>query len=274
MSSQEIIEARHQFVAQHNDFIRHPRNQLSPQELDIVYYLISKIKPSAANLMKISFTVQEFCKVTGIDPENGKNYRNVKNALKAVADKSALVDTSRGSKMLVRWIDTFEIWEKTGDMTATFSQSVAPYLLDLKELYTQAQLVNFLALKSKYSKRLYELLKSYLSAKNYRPVSKDFEITELKCILGAENYRRFKDFRVRVLEMSEKEINEVTDIKFHYTAKKSGRRTTHVSFWIENKKIDERLRALKSAEIALDGEDVHLPGQMDLEGNLVVFVGE
>lgn len=256
-----VNAARNQIVAQHNDFIRHARNQLSPQEQNIVYFLISKVRPNDIDFMTVHFTVAEFCEVCGMDSSSGKNYSDIKNALKSVADKSAWVNISDGFKrghMLVRWIDTYTILENSGEMTATLSQSIKGFLLGLKDtgFYTQAELITFLALKSKYSKRLYEILKSYLNTREeyrYRLVIQKFEIMELKRLLSAENYGRFADFRVRVLDVSMREINEVTDIAISYTPIKPRRITTHVQFSIQLKKAYERMDARSLAENKLNG---------------------
>jgi plasmid replication initiation protein len=144
-------------------------------------------------------------------------------------------------------------------MTAVLSQSIKPFLLGLIDtgFYTQAELINFLALKSKYSKRLYEILKSYLNNSNekrYRIVFEEFEIMELKKLVAAENYGRFKDFRVRVLDIAMREINDFTDIIASYTPIKPGRITTHVRFCIQLKKPEERFMAYSSAETVLSGK--------------------
>jgi len=251
--SEKAIIARNQVVAQHNDFIRHARNQLLPQEQNIVYFLISKVKPNDKDFMKITFTVEEFCEICGMDWPNGKNHRDIKKSLKSIRDKSVWVETGRGCESLVSWIDTYEIWHDTGVMTATLSQSIKPFLLGLidKGFYTQAELRTFLALKSKYSKRIYEILKSYLNIgeeRRYRLVTQVFEVSELKRLVSAEKYERFKDFRVNVLDIAMREINAVTDIVVDYAPIKQGRITAHVQFSIQLKKALERLDAHSSAE--------------------------
>jgi len=98
----EISKARNQMVVQGNDFIRHARNKLSAQEMDIIYFWISKIKPEDTDFMPFTFTVEEFCNVSGIDSGNGKNYKNIKAAVKSIADKSAWVTVDNGIQHLVR----------------------------------------------------------------------------------------------------------------------------------------------------------------------------
>ena len=255
---------RSQMVVQSNDYIRHSRNQLSAQEQDIVYFLISKVKPTDNDFMRINFTVEEICELCGIDSENGKNYKDIKKALKSVADKSAWVEYPNGIETLVRWVDTYVIQKGSGAMTAVLSQSIKPFLLGLIKtgFYTQAELINFISLKSKYSKRLYEILKSYIDVRaetRYRYVFHEFEVTELKQLVSAENYGRYKDFRVNVLDISMREINEFTDITASYTPIKPGRAITHVRFCIKLKKPEERFSAHSSAEAVLSIPEKNKP---------------
>lgn len=258
---EKINNARNQLVVQSNDFIRHARNKLLPQEQNIVYFLISKVKPKDKDFMTVTFTVEEFCNLCGMDSSSGKNYSDIKNALKSVADKSAWTEyrdeEGRCVGTLVRWVDTYKFYEDSGVLTATLSQSIKPFLLGLVDngFYTQAELITFLALKSKYSKRLYELLKSYLDiseAKRYKLTIKKFEITELKQLVAAENYDKFKDFRSRVLDIAMREINEITDIEASYSTTKTGRKYTGIEFLIKYKKPTERFSAHATAEKVLD----------------------
>jgi plasmid replication initiation protein len=256
--TEKIIASRNQMVVQSNDFIRHSRNQMTPQEMNIIYFLISKVKPTEKDFTTVTLNVEEFCEICGIN-ESGKNYTDIKKTLKSIADKSAWVEKSQDIEKLVRWVDTYEIRRSSGTITAVLSQSIKPFLLGLinKGFYTQAELVTFLALKSRYSKRMYEILKSYLDTseeKRYRLVIQKFEIMELKRMVAAEKYARFADFRVRVLDIAMREINEVTDISVTYTPKKKGRITTQISFSIQLKNAVKRLDARSSAKNVLDGK--------------------
>jgi len=258
----EIDILRDYKIVQHNDFIRHPRtDKLTAKEANIVYFLMSKVKPNDDNFMTIRFTINEFCRICGDDEGNGKNYRDVKDALKSLADKSAWVKTltekGKIKTTLVRWVDTYTITEGDGTVSATLSQSIKPYLLELRNNFTKAELRNFIAMKSMYSKRLYELLRSYIHSKPeyaYRYVFKEFEIMELKRQLNAEHYGPFKDFRVKVLEIAKREINAVSDMEMNFTAIKPRRITTHISFSIKLKDSVARAVALEQADEVIDGQ--------------------
>jgi len=259
---EELTAGRHQMVAQHNEFIRHPKNKLTAQEQNIVYFLFSKVKPNDKDFMRVHFTAEEFCEICGMNTESGKNWSDIKAALVSLANKSAWatgIDEHGKYETLVRWVDTYKIYQDSGKMEAVLSQSIKPFLIGLIEKgnYTQAELVGFLAMKSVYSKRLYELLKSYVKNKYpemLSPTKKEFELEELKNLVNATDYKEFKNLKQRVLDPSMNEINSVGDIFVSYeTAKRNGRAVSHVIFTVQAKDSVERCKAWAEAEKALDG---------------------
>jgi plasmid replication initiation protein len=253
-------DSRDYLVIQHNDFIRHPRtDKLTAKEADIAYFLISKVKPDDKDFLDVNFTITDFCRVCGVNETNGSNYSEVKSALKSLADKSVWIKTitekGKAVTTLFRWVDTYKIREGDGMVTARLSSSIKPYLLELKKQYTQAQLRIFIAMKSVFSKRLYEILRSYVNSKpEYVNIIKEFEIVKLQKLLNAEKYCRYADFRVKVLEPAKREINAYTDMEMNYTPIKPGRITTHISFTIKLKSAFDRYCASLQADNALDGE--------------------
>jgi len=258
-----VIDQRAEVIAQGNDLIRHARFQLTALEQNIIYFAMSKVKPTDKDFMRLNFTVAEFCEVCGIKAEDGhqggREYRRIKNAVKSVADKSAWTTYSDGSEVLVRWFDTAKIQPSTGEMSIILSQSIKPYLIGLIERakaggegYTQTLLLTHLALQSKHSKRLYEILKSYLYSsgsleKLYRVTVLEYEMDELKKLMNAGTYGRYQDLRRKVLDVATREINALTDIAVSYAPVKTGRKTTGISFTFQHKKDTERLIAHQAA---------------------------
>lgn len=139
-------------------------------------------------------------------------------------------------------------------------EDLAPYLFDLKEKFLSYGLKNVLNMKSQYSIRIYELMKSYHDMKigqtDHRSKSEKLktpqkiewtiDLDELKRLLMVDtikSYSNFKDFRRYVLEKAQKEINELTDISVYYEPITKGRKTIKVKFTIVSKTGVERLIA-------------------------------
>jgi len=233
----EMSEIRNYKVVKANDLIQKSRYSLQLQEQKIILYLISKIKPEDLKLKEHIFEVSDFCKVCGLDPKNGANYKYIKRTLKDLRDKSIWVTLENGAETTLAWIDKVTMYPNSGAVTIKIDDMMKPYLMHLKEHYTQYELLYTLAMKSQYSIRLYELLKSYEFLHK-----KTFEINELKKLLSTEKYTRFPDFQRYVLDRAMREINNLSDINVTYQVIKIGKRYAKIEFGINLKTdLDERL---------------------------------
>jgi plasmid replication initiation protein len=239
-----ISELRNYKVVKSNELIQKSRFRLSLQEQKVILYLISKIKPEDMDLHEHVFEIRDFCKICGLEANSGANYRYIKQTLKELRDRSIWVSLEDGSETTIAWIDKVTINRNSGSVIIKIDDMMKPYLLQLQEKFTSYELLYVLAMKSQYSIRLYELLKSY----EYQH-RKIFEIQELKRILSADNYNRFQDFKRKVLDISIREINELSDLAVTYEIIKEGRRYTKLDFSIKLKKeLNERIKTWAKIE--------------------------
>lgn len=218
-------------IVKSNDLIQKSRFSLSMTEQKIVLYLISKIKPNDLELKEQVFEIAEFCRICGIDWNNGNNYARIKKILKDLRDKSFWIKLDNGMETTMAWIDHVTIGEKSGKVILKIDDRLKPYLLQLKKQFTQYEVLYILAMKSRYSIRLYELLRSYEYQRNVI-----FEIEELKRLLDAEKYTRFPDFKRYVLDIAMREINDVSDMNIDYICIKEGRKYAKIEFGMKIKK--------------------------------------
>jgi plasmid replication initiation protein len=115
-------------------------------------------------------------------------------------------------------------------------------------------------MKSKYSIRIYEILKSYENLSEYT-----FEIDTLKKMLHAEKYEMYKDFRVKVIDAAVKEINDFGDISISYTIMKKGKKADKIKFKITPKKeIKERIETFKKIEQNINPRKIKMPEQPNI----------
>jgi len=259
MSKKNITELREYKIIKSNDIIQKARFQLSTQEQKIILYLISKIKPTDKEFEGYSFSIVEFCNICGIYLDSGANYSNLKSTIKSLADKSLWVKLENNKQTLVRWINKASILENTGIVEIKLDDDMKPYLLELKNNFTQYELLYTLAMKSQYSIRLYEILKSYEFKKTII-----YEIENLKEILLAENYKLFGDFKRRVIDIAITEINNLSDISIRYELIKEGRKYVKIKFVIKLKKdLDERLDTWKRIHEVIDPSQLNLLEAID-----------
>jgi len=89
----------------------------------------------------------------------------------------------------------------------------------LNQKFTRYKLGNILHLRSNYSIRLYELLKSYEGL-----TERTFTLEELRAKLGLQDkYPVWINFRQRVIDHAQNEIAKKTDISFTYDTIRKGR---------------------------------------------------
>jgi plasmid replication initiation protein len=236
--STEIEINREYYVCKGNELIQKSRFDLSLTEQKTIAYICSKIKPAAPGedyQLEYMFNIADYCKIVGVDYNAGKNYTDIKASLKRLADRSMWVvfENKPDEEVLCRWLSKVRSNKRSGQVVVELDSDLAPYLFKLGQRYTQYQLYNILAMKSAFSVRIYELLKSYQFQHFHI-----FKLDDLKKILMVESvksYERFPDFRRKVLDISKREINNLTDINIEYEPITSGRKVVSLKFIIESK---------------------------------------
>lgn len=238
-------EERKQIIKKSNSMIQKSKGKLSLQEQKIILYTISKIKKTDDVFEEYEFDLKNFCRVCGIE-EHGQNYQNLKESIENLSNKSFWIQQGN-EKILCHWVNKAWINEQETTIRIRLDDTLKPYLLQLKSNFTIYELENVLCMKSKYSVRLYEILKSYLNLKEY-----EIDIKELKELLGIEKkqYSVYKDFRVRVIDKAIEEINRYTDININYKAIRKNRKIERLYFSIDKKnngdnKVAEIIRKYK-----------------------------
>lgn len=255
----EIATKREYFVVKSNELIQKSRFELSLAEQKSIAFICSMIKPikavDRANgvpfQLEYDFNIRDYCKVCGIDYNNGKNYAEVKATLKKLSDRSMWVEFGT-EEVLCRWLAKVRTNKQSGIAHIKLDEDLVPFLFDLQEKFTQYGLYNILGMKSAFSVRLYELMKSYLIQNT---AFHTFDLDELKRLLMVENvksYDRFPDFRRFVLEIAEREINELTDINVSFEPIKKGNKVVQIRFRISKKERFESLQAYYNTYDKLD----------------------
>lgn len=263
-----ISKYRNHKVIKANELIQQRTHMLSVQEQKIILFLISQLTPEQKEFEYQTFDIIDFCDICGIDNSSGGNYEYLRKAIQNLSDKSMWV-IGQQKDTLMRWISNAQIEKGTGKIQLRFDEEMKPFLLDLKDRYTQFDLIYTLTMRSKYGVRLYEILKSY--EKLNEPVS--FSIERFQVMIGS-TYTRWQDIKRRIIEPAVAELNEVSDLQVSFSYKKKGRSVVEVIFhivtkrnfseWAEtHRKIQERFDKVKAEQVG------PIPGQLSLEGSEV-----
>ena len=262
----ELKASREYPVVKDNKLIQNVtrrKHELSVLEQKALCYILSKIEP-AKSIQSVpeytySFNIREFCRVCGIDYDNGKNYKNVKAALDKLADNSFWLDYGEG-EFRFQWIVTPDIRKGQGVIEVEIPKKVMPYLYNLSEKFTSYQLYNILALKGSYSIMLYELFKSYAWKKQIV-----LSIEDLRRYLGIEDgkYKEYKAFRRAVIERSIAEIEKYTDLRVTFEPVRKGRYYVAMEFHIRVTEGAENWESYSRAMAEINGMK-YIPGQLSL----------
>ena len=265
MKEDQYLAIRHKTVRKANELIQKSRFSLSLQQQKIMLYLISQISPQDEEFKQYEFSIPEFCRVCGIETESGKNYSDLKSAIKDIRDKSIWVTMPDGLESLIAWIEKAKINPGSGSVTIRLDDDMKPFLLQLRENYTQYELIFTLHFKSKYTIRLYELIKSihYHEMKAY---TRKYGVDELKKLLDAEIYTEYRNFKQRVLTPSIKEINTYSDKVVTMEEIKRGRKVLAIEFTIASKDTLDVIKIRDEIDKEMGTDQLTLWDQLEDKG--------
>lgn len=263
-----IAESRGFVAVLHNDIVKLNRyrleknagQSLSLNELKILLYCISRIKPEDTELLPMEFDIKEFYEICGIDATQGAHYKQLKDSLAKLASRVMWLCSPTKEK-IVRWIDDLTI-EKNGrksKITMCLDPSMKPYLICLRANYTTISLHSIIRMKSAYGIMLYLILKGYCYSKISTSVT--FELQDIRerldCLTKA--YDKFSNIRSRVLEPALKDLNTYSELKVSCSYVKAGQTITHITFTIED--LNSSATRLKEAEVRFRNveKEIYLP---------------
>ena len=218
-------------VTKSNYFIMNSSYDLNLEEQKLILTLASMVQPEDKEFKPYIFKISEFMKLLGVSnqckyTETPKITKELMKKVFEIEEDDTLIQTA--------WLSSATYKKGTGMVELEFSPRLKPYMLQLKEKFTQYKLGNILAMKSKYSPRIYEILKcNEFKKQGYIEI----EINDLKKILNSDNvYPRYYDFKRRVIEQSQKELKKMSDINFEFEEIRLGRKITSLKIYIHTDK--------------------------------------
>ncbi len=220
-------------LVQHNAMST-ARYEMTASEKNIIYMLLFQLKKDDTVDTVYKISVREMEKVTGRYLE----YKQVKESTERLTScVYTIVEDS--SLVQIRIISSAVYIEGSGRIAIRINPEVRPYLFDLKKNFTKFGFYVAMILKSRYSKRIYEMLCQFKSTGIVR-----ISLEDLKARLGLaatksrrEKYTGWPMFKKNVIETAKRELEEHGDIYFTYKAEKVGRSVTDLEFRINQKEL-------------------------------------
>jgi plasmid replication initiation protein len=246
-------------VRQSNELIQQSAYELREvKEQRLLLYLLAQIQPTDTEFQPITLNKSEFCRITGINTTGGQYMREIDDAIARLYDCNL---TFRGSRWIpkadgsgekfMKWITSPE--REKGRYILQISPDLAPFLLELRKNFTTLELSWLLQFRGRYAIRAY----SYLKSRHYdKAHAYEFLITvdELRAVLGAESYPRWRDFEKRALLPAFMEINQRSDMIAQYFPVYKKNKIDQLKIRIKTKDSTEVFSLLADIETTF-GED-------------------
>ena len=172
--------------------------------------LISSIDYNAENFEWKEITVCDLKNFWNLSSWGGVQQKMLSDAINNLKNNKYYIDGH-----IIQWLDN-DSDIVIGRMKLKLDDSLIPYLLGLKRNFTRYNIENVINLTSKYSFKIYEILKSIENMGGYRiTLPKAFEI------FSDNLYNTKSELEHHILIPSIDEINSKTDINISYEFKKS-----------------------------------------------------
>lgn len=215
------------------------RFNFSATQLDLYFYLLSMLRKNDAPSKEYEIYVSHIKELTGRD----WNYQQLRESTKELVGRVIEYYDKDGNFIQTGLLASTKYMKGKGCIKVTISQELHPLLFELKEQFTSFELYCALAMSSKYAKRLYLICSEWKNneSKNGESISRKYTVDELRHMLelsdptGKEpdQYKQWSEFKEKVLEVAKNQINQYSDLKIHYEAKKNGRSFELVQFHIK-----------------------------------------
>jgi plasmid replication initiation protein len=199
-------------------------------EYKLLLTSLSRIKPGDL-LDPVYLKVSTFKKLLDI---KRKMYIRTEDYCTSLQSKTLLIYLKKDNSKKKKSYKTFNWFQRIvyddGLVQFKFSPELKPYLLNLTQ-YTKYNLKNIINLDSKYSIRIYELVKQYQLCKK-----RIFKLKEFKVLINADKPAYSKpNYLRKLLNKCVSEINIKTDLYIDFDEIKKGRSIEKIKFIIQDK---------------------------------------
>jgi plasmid replication initiation protein len=222
-----------QIVKKHNELVRSKINIASKTASRILACLVAAIRHDDTQFKGTYVVpVKDYLPPDEDGDKGGSQYKTVKAACRdligATVEKEWPDPDNPGGDPIFHVMPFLtSVKYRKGNVEAEFNPKMSELLLQLRQFFTEYNLMEYLTLPSTYSQRLFEILKSWSSLPE-----KLLSVAELHRLLDTPDSMRadFRQFRVYVLEKAHKDIHEKTSLRFEWEPVKAGRSVEAIRF--------------------------------------------
>ena len=224
---------------------------LTNLEQKLISYALSFINPmSGEKLENHSFDIQDILDFLGVSYKTG--FYHFKDVIDNLRNKDIRIYRKESNSYLeTKWISHVEWFFDENRIEIGFAPKLAPYLVSLKESFSSYFLEHIGSLNSTYSIRLFMILSQYKHQGNKDII---YEVESLKEMLSpvenklnksVEKYKKYNDFKKRVIDPSIEDINLNSQLIVSYEPIKKGRKITSLCFNVAYKNSNTKIELEK-----------------------------
>lgn len=226
------------YVCQANSLIG-GKQALKLNSAKLIRAAIMQVVRDDEELKTYVITIAELAKLLKVPKNN--IYRDIDSISDDIMNNPVYIKDKLGKKVRwikIPWVTKCEYNSDIG-VALKLNEELKPFLINLKDHYTQYTLDSILVMKSVYAIRIYELLQSEIMTRVLPRAGTSIELSveTLKECCGCESkaYNTFSNFRHRVIDIAIKEINEKTLYRLSYDYVKKGKMVVGLVFHINMK---------------------------------------
>ena len=211
------------------------KHKLSRNAQKAYSLMLSTIKSTDADFKDHWLNYYDFA--TSVGSGNKDARRDLEKICKELNSVTLKIPQEDNSILFTSLVSSAMYYPDTGALRFRIDPALAPYLLSLKDRYLKYDIQNILRLKSKYSIKLYEVLKHYINKKKSKKITLDFTLEEFRKLLDIPKSYKYSDINNRILKESVEDFKK-TDLSFSYIPIKRGRSVHSIEIEVFENKID------------------------------------
>ena len=177
-------------------------------------------------------TAKEFSAVFNTDIDN--SYRYLKKAVDKLIKTNIRVERPESQSIVrINICSQAEYTKREGRITIQFTDSIMPYLAQVRKKFVLYNLKEISSFNSLYTTRLYELLQEF---KDTGYMLKSVEKLREIFAVG-DKFKKYSHFKKRTFEHACKEINNNHELNLGYEELKEGRKVVAIKFLFTKTRI-------------------------------------
>lgn len=156
-------------------------------------------------------------------------YKDLREVATSLRKATVIIPQEKGKGIEVGWVHQIYYDDINHTLAIKWHELMIPFISGFKHGNYTVLHENITKLKSINTLWMYEILKS----ESYKGIY-EVSLIELQERLNV-SYKLFGDFRVKLLEVSVRDINLITDLQVTYSFKKTARKVDRIVFEIKKK---------------------------------------